>query len=233
MKKKQTIISIIILLLMMSPCSAQVPTEESLLSTWEQFQTNDPQNLLFEKIEDGRYKFQTKRFPYNGEIHVLNLSIDETPGAYDTNTIMGVIEVELTDLPEDFYSIHSHSFATWQQTNYFYYDHDLKRWISSKEWQTKMYDKPEISSPWWSCLNSFWIFLIIFLVIFIILLSRKASSQMKYAMAAQDTALDQQRKALDDQQKALQLGERSVELAEKMTSLLSQILEELRNKKDN
>jgi len=207
-------------------CVAQNNTasEKSLLEAWEELQKNDPKTLEFTRTEANSYQFHTERFPYNGRLIVLNTSITESPAVYDKNYLMGVIEVNLPDLPENFYTIHSHSFSMWQQNNYLYFDQEQNRWLDAREWQTQIMET-SAGSPWWSCIGSFWFIFLIILIIFLFLFSRKASSQMKSAMTAQNTALKQQQKALDDQQRAMEMTEQSLVVIQEIRDLLKQLVD--------
>ncbi|MBN2381680.1 hypothetical protein JXQ70_02235 [bacterium] len=212
--------------------TAQEPSEQSLITAWERLIRDDPKTVTFEKISEKSYAFETTRFPFKGTLQVLNTNIDEEPGSYFGDFLQGVIEVELVDLPDDFISKYSHSYTTWLQNNYLYYDQKNGQWLSTRDWQERLSSE---STPvrWWSWINSSWvIFLLVLLVIFLFL-SRKASGQMKRAMTAQDKALQQQQQALADQQRAIELSERSVQLSIEIRELLAKILAALERKNSN
>jgi hypothetical protein len=79
----------------------------------EAAQRESPGTERLERTGDRRYRFKTRRFPFDGELVVLNLLIerlplDEEPG------YTGTVEVELAGLPDDVRSRYVQSFARWQ-----------------------------------------------------------------------------------------------------------------------
>lgn len=232
MKTRMIIIlaPIVFILIQAGPCFSQ--TAETLIQAWEELQRKDPQTVEFRKEENNSYFFHTSRFPYQGRLVLLNTSIDQNSEPWDdynVDMIMGVVEVDLPDVTEEFMSRHAHSYSRWQQNNYLYYDRDEGRWMSSREWQSKVM---EMRTPisWWSRIDLFWVIFLVILLPALILLSRKTSRQMKNAMASQDVALEQQRKALEDQKRGLDMSEKSLSLQQETRDILTAILEELRKK---
>jgi hypothetical protein len=83
-----------------SPLRAQ-PTESSLIQAWENLQRSDPQIVTFKKIEDGRYEFKTHRFPFDGELKILNAIIDDRLADVEPGIIRGAIEYDLVGLSKE------------------------------------------------------------------------------------------------------------------------------------
>ena len=196
------------------------PTRESLLAAWETAQREDPQTIVFEKEENGRYRFATNRFPFDGTVRVLNLVVDDSGVKYPSATVMGVVEAELEDMSDDFRRQHAYSVGLWQAANMLYFDYEHGRWMTSAEWQGFMVD--QYASPnfmsWIS--SSFWLIFLLIIVIVLWWTMRRAGRQFKSATAAQD-------KALAEQERAIRLTEEAIEIGRDSNRLLRGILEAL------
>ncbi len=207
------------------------PKESGLLQAWEQLQREDAQTLKFERLDQGLYHFHTQRFPYDGQLRVLNLSI--TPLGYDaglnhSDLWQGVVEVELPEVEEAFYTRHSHSYSRWTQNNYFYYDSEQNRWLSPAEWSQRLTEQAGEPGGQAACVANwigdfFWLFLLVMLLFFLIWIGGKSNKQIKANMEAQDTALKQQ-------EYAVKLSEEAVELSRESNRLLQEMLEILKKK---
>jgi len=200
------------------------PTKESLILAWENVQKSDPQILVFNKIAKNRYKFKTEHFPFNGELKVLNINIDDRWSDYEYGTIMGVIEIELLDLPEDFLKKHSYSYSIWSQNNMLYFDKKSETWMSTKEYYAQN-QKTYNLNPFTSIFKylPFDITSIIFIVIIVIIifyLSRIQKKNEKYINNAQDMT-----------KKSLELVHKSLALGEETNKILREIAELLKEKK--
>ena len=77
MKRFFMLLSIVfITLFLSSPHTFAQPSEESLLSAWEALQKNNPKTVVFEKLGERDYKFKTQMFPFDGELKVTNVVVD-------------------------------------------------------------------------------------------------------------------------------------------------------------
>lgn len=202
------------------------PDEASLLEAWETAQRESPGTEVLERTGERRYRFRTSRFPFDGELVVLNLLIerlplDEEPG------YTGTVEVELAGLPDDVRSRYVQSFARWQAGHTLFYDPGRGAWLTAEAWrEARMKQLRGVFGPepgLWGFLsaNLFWILFLVLLVAFLAHASRKATRQMK-------AALEAQRKAMDDQQLSLDMARRSIELNEQANRLLEEIRDALR-----
>ena len=113
------------------------PTEKSLLEFWEALQKNDPKTLVFEKLGENRFKFKTDRFPFDGELIVLNVNIDDEENSYTPGFAVGVITVKLKDLSEDFMQDYSYSYSMWAGNNVLYFNKKTEKWMTGKEYFKK------------------------------------------------------------------------------------------------
>jgi len=192
-----------------SPKDVPPPDEASLLQAWETAQRRSPGTEVLERTGDRRYRFKTSRFPFDGELVVLNLLIeplplDEEPG------YTGTVEVELAGLPGDVKSRYVQSFARWQASHALFYDRGRGGWLTAEAWRearTKQLRGAFGAEP------GLWGFLAH--------ASRKATRQMK-------AALEVQKKVIDDQQLSLDMARRSIELNEQANRLLEEIRDTLR-----
>jgi hypothetical protein len=192
------------------------PTEKSLITAWENQQRNDPNTIVFEKISSNHYHFKTERFPFDGELQVLNVTIDEQISGFEGSFIMGIIEPELLDLPEDFLEKYSYSYSTWIQNNILYYDKEEEKWLSAKEY----YSKAKENLPTSSFLDTvgyiplLFLFFIILLLIFVYKIQRRNRLYLDHARELS--------------QKETDLAEKTYQLSRNSNKLLKEILKELK-----
>ncbi|MEW6558191.1 MAG: hypothetical protein AB1349_12730 [Elusimicrobiota bacterium] len=222
-------------LLMVSNLVAQ-STENSLKKEWENIQKNSSQTLNFEKIEEDRYKFKTKMFPFEGELKVLNVVIEETEiGFPEDGYITGTVETELVGWTPEQIQKYSASYYRWQRNNTLYYDKKEMKWISPKEFQERMMKKSKsmLKSPLFFLSNYSYLIFFLILIALVIVIAQKSSKRMKIALKQQDEALKKQEKFQADYDRSLQLGERNVQLTEENNKILKEILEVLKNKPQN
>jgi hypothetical protein len=203
---------------------AQQPSEASLVTAWEQARRSEASTATFDKIEEGRYRFKTTAFPFEGELQVLSVSIgDPFAEDYTEGMTPGTVDVELVSFPEEAARRHAAAVARWQAGNTLYFEAEGGRWLTAREWQARLAKKVGRWS-WVGWLStSFWIGFLLLLAVFLWFLARKSQRQMKEAMAAQ-------KKALQEQERALELAERGVRLNEEANALLREILEELKKR---
>jgi uncharacterized membrane protein len=223
MKKLTTAfpLTLLLLLFLVSLCSGK-PTEVSLLHAWEAMQRNDSEVLIFDKVEASLYRFKTERFPFDGQLRVLNVTIDDRMGEYEYASILGVIEVELVDLPEDFLEKYSYSFSVWQSNNTLYYDKESQQWLTSSEFVSRTQTKaPELQSFFGTYLTTCLLIIvfIIILIVFFIAVSRLQKRNKKY--------LDESRTSI---KRSLEIAEKSLSMSEESNKILSEILDELKKK---
>jgi hypothetical protein len=191
-----------------------VPTEKSLIEAWESFQKQDPKNLIFEKISKNRYRFKTERFPFDGELKILNVTVDEQISGFEGGFILGVVEVELVDLPEDFLERYSYSYSAWIQDNILYYDTEAEKWLSDEEYYSRM--KEKVPASFLFDILNYLPFLFLFLVIVILLIAINVQQKNKKYL----------KHAYDLSEKQMKLIEKSHNLAQESNKILSKILTE-------
>jgi len=192
--------------------SFALAAEESLIETWEKFQENDPKTITFEKLDKNLYHFKTERFPFDGELKILNVTVDEQSSGFEDEFVLGVVEVELVNLPKDFMEKYSYSYSAWVQDNILYYDKEEGKWLSVEKYYGKMKEKLP-TGFFMNILNYLpLLFLLLIIAIFVI-------------------AFNVQRKNKRYLDYAYDLSEKQMKFMEKSYKLLSKILKELKKKK--
>lgn len=125
--------------------AAAQATQASLVKAWEEVQRNDPETVTFEKTGEGRYKFKTERFPFEGELKILKAGVndysyggdDESDGA-PNGYVVGVIEYDLVGLSAEVEKKYEHSYSNWQMNNTLYFDKEGGEWLSLDKYRAKM-----------------------------------------------------------------------------------------------
>jgi uncharacterized membrane protein len=143
-------------------------------------------------------------------------------GEYEYASLLGVIEVELIDLPEDFLEKYSYSYSVWQSNNTLYYDRELEQWLTSSEFvartQTK---KPELRSFFGTYFTTCLLIIvfIIILIVFFVAVSRLQKRNKKY--------LDESKASI---KRSLEIAEKSLSMTEESNKILREILDALKKK---
>jgi hypothetical protein len=199
----------------------------SLLARWEQAQREDPQTLRFERIGERRYRFATERFPFDGELQVVNLSIDGLEGWVADGYRIGVVEIQLMELPTGFLQRHAHSVSQWRSHHQFYADTQGGEWLTAAEWQRALTERAQtepVTGGSLGCIvNWVYVVLIVVFVLAVAVLVRKASRQFRSATSAQDEALAGQRRALELSEQALDNARESREILTEIRDLLREL----------
>lgn len=192
------------------------PTEKTLIESWEDIQRNDPKTIVFEKIEERRYKFKTERFPFDGELKILNITNMDN---FDYKSTVGFVELELVDLPDDFFQKYSYSYSAWTENNILYYNQETENWLSSKEYNTEMQKNMNNQEFFMNFKNLFIVFiLIIFIILMLVKVKNINKKNTKYIKDAQDLM-----------DKSLKISQKSMTISAKSNKILKEILKELKN----
>jgi hypothetical protein len=199
------------------------PTRDSLLAAWEASQRDDPQTLVFEALGDGRYRYATEMFPFDGTIRVLNLVIDDRGLDYGAGGVMGVVEVDLEDVSDEYRRQYAYSIGLWHSANTLYFNEATGSWLSAADWQSSMVDQYTNGGWFPSVSDSAWLVLLAVMLGLVAWLARRAHRQIESAAAAQ-------RKILDEQERVIRLSEQAVEISRDSNSVLKEIRDALKEK---
>ncbi|MEJ2567991.1 MAG: hypothetical protein P8Z50_03840 [candidate division WOR-3 bacterium] len=196
-----------------------LPTEESLIEAWENFQKKDPKTITFEKLDKNLYHFKTERFPFDGELKILNVTVDEQTSSFENGFVLGVVEVELVDLPKDFMEKYSYSYSAWVQDNILYYDKEEGNWLSDEEYYGKM--KEKLPTRYFMDILNYlpFLFLLLIIAIFVIAFNVQRKNK-KYLDHAYDLS-----------EKQIKFMEEAYKMERKNNKLLGEILKELKKGK--
>ena len=210
------------LVLLCPPASAQ-KDRAGLIAAWEQSQKSDPATAKLEKTSDGQYSFATKRFPFDGTLMVRNVSIDDSPAAYNDNQIStGTVEIELLNLPANFHEIYGTSYAQWYATNTLYWSGKSGRWLTSREYFQSVRDNLPLSRglwPLWSI--SGWMLILLLILAFVVFNAWRATRRV--AVMSQ-----RNQRVLELSERNSQIAERNMQLAEENNKIFREILDELK-----
>ena len=200
------------------------PTGDSLIQAWENIQKNDPKVLVFEKMKDNDYKFKTDHFPYDGELRVKGVLMDDVGTRQEDDYIFGTVQVELVGLPTNFLQQHSYNYSVWSRNNTLFYNKKTHNWITSKEFQNAMADRvSRMRGSSWGLADLLMIVALILCALAVLYVLRKNRNYMKTAMQKQDEGLARY-------ETAIQLSEKGVQLTEETNKLLKEILDNLKSK---
>lgn len=216
------IISVLAMLLI-SPVYAQ-PTGESLIQAWEKIQKSDPKVLKLEKLGDNHYTFKTDRFPFDGELRIKGVIMDDVGTKHATDFIFGTIQTELIGLPSNYLQQYSYNYSTWARNNTLYYDKKLGSWISFKQFQDVMTNKTaKLYKCNWGMSDYAMIVLAVVGIVIILRIFQKNKTYMK-------TALQKQEEGIARFDVAVRQSEKGLQLNEETNKLLREILEVLKSK---
>lgn len=199
-----------------TPLHAQ-KNEAGLISAWEQEQKADPSTVKFEKLGERKYHFSTRRFPFDGELLIRNVSIQDFGEDADLGMTSGTVEIELQGISEDFQRTFAMSYGQWALRNTLYWDTKVQRWLTQEQHLTQFRERSRLGRPLWSMLFS-WGWLVIFLVILVALLFPLFRYNRRWKEIT-----ERNNRSLALTERAIQLSERNVQLQEEHTKLLQEI----------
>jgi hypothetical protein len=206
------------------PVHAQ-KTEAGLLAAWEQGQKSDPATIIFEKTADRSYHFSTKHFPFDGELLVRNISIQDAGSAFvGQEFTSATVEVELPGVKEDFYRTFAVSYGQWLVGNTLYWDAKSASWVTSQQHLRRFQNEFPLRRGFWTTLlASGGTLILILLVIPVVLFF----SYFRYNRRIKEINARSAR-SLEISERAIQLSERNVQLQDEHTKLLQEIRDSLR-----
>jgi hypothetical protein len=213
---------VLVLLLMVwvsAVAAAQAPDRDGLLAAWEASVRDDPATLRFDPLGDGRYRYVTERFPFDGTLEVTEVVIDDRGADGPFGVVTGHVAVQLEGVDDDFRRRHATSLGVWQSGHTMMWDPDGEGWIPASEWSARVQER---YGGWWTgwLPNLLWLAVPAAVLLILWLLSRRANRQMHDAMA-------QQQQAIEQQERAMQMHAEGLELAREANRLLARIVDVL------
>jgi hypothetical protein len=208
----------------MAPSASAQKNEAGLITAWEQEQKSDPNTTKFEKVSDRRYHFATRRFPFDGDFTVRNVSIHDFDGYEEQEFSTGTVEVELQGVSEDFHRTFATSYGPWGIGNTLYWDSKAQQWLTAEQRIKQTRENfPHSRSFWTTLWTGGWSFVWIIFFLFLLYTLFRNTRRMKEITKRSERSL-----ALTERD--VQLSERSVQLQEEHTKLLREMLDELKKK---
>ncbi|MDD9899877.1 MAG: hypothetical protein OXT65_02740 [Alphaproteobacteria bacterium] len=219
------ILSFILCLFLAAPALAQMPSQESLKAAWEHRIRTDENTVRLKETEtEGVYDFKTLYFPYEGSLRVLNHLVTkdsymQTPDGRQLYS--GIVEIELTNAPKDFFAKYAYSYAAFQRGNQFYYDPATQSWFAQDAWTEHFSNAAAGQQSNYRCplpsTNTLINIVLILAALTLLFLVLAVAKRGKKAMTDQDTMMARQKRGL--------------EIAEENTALIRaqiRILEDIR-----
>jgi len=208
--------------------TAAKPDEGSLLAAWEGALQSEESTEILQKTAERSYRFKTRLFPFDGELKVLNVLIDDfAEGEYLAGFASGSVEVELVGFSQEQMTRYARSYGHWYQLHTLFFDFKEGRWLTAREYRVMaMARNPlpaEGSLMSWLARNYFLVIMAL-LALFLWWISKKSGRQVK-------SALSQQNEAMEITRRSIVLSEKAVQLNEEANALLKEILQELKRSK--
>ncbi|HTT32984.1 MAG TPA: hypothetical protein VMH48_05235 [Methylomirabilota bacterium] len=211
-----------------TPTALAQKTEAGLLSTWEQAQKSDPNTVKFEKVKDREYHFATKRFPFDGELLVRNVVIEDYPAVNQDGVSMGTVEVELQGVGEEFHRTFAMSYGQWSMSNTLYWVPKTQKWLTSEQYFKQVRDRVPVQTYWPALLNFSWLgFFVVILGVLVFSLWRY-NSKIKVINQRSERTLQISERNGQIAERNAQIFEQSLKLQEQNNKVFGEILEELR-----
>jgi hypothetical protein len=142
-------VAILVVAVSVPSAAAQKPSKESLIAAWEEIQKADPETKVFEKISNGRYRFKTERFPYDGELVILNTVISPWWSDKDKEDFQGSLEVDFLGMPKEMQEKLSVSLWKWKnETNTLWNRGKAGKWMKGTEYSKAQDAERQFWSHW-------------------------------------------------------------------------------------
>lgn len=217
-----------LLVFRLAPSGSDEKTETGLIAAWEQQQKSDPTTVKFEKTKDRQYHFSTKRFPFDGELLVRNVVLEDYPGVNQDGISTGTVEVELQGVNEEFHRTFAASYGKWITGNTLYWDPKAQRWLTSEQYFQQVRERIPKQMAWPALISFGW--LGILLVVFGGLFFSLWRNQKRLKVISQRSERSLQISERNGQlaERNAQIFEQSLKLQEQNLKLFQEILEELR-----
>lgn len=217
-----------LLVFRLTPSGSDQKTEPGLIAAWEQEQKSDPTTIKFEKTKDRQYHFSTKRFPFDGELLVRNVVLEDYPGVNQDGISTGTVEIELQGVNEEFHRTFAASYGKWITGNTLYWDPKAQRWLTSEQYFRQVRERIPKQMVWPALVGFGWsgILLLIFVGLFFGLW--RSQKRMKIISQRSERSLQISERNGQLAERNAQIFEQSLKLQEQNAKLFQEILEELK-----
>src|SRR5690606_6606220 len=123
---------LLFLLSFLTSSLAMAESRESFFEAWEAVQKQHTEVTAFEKIAEDHYRISFANLPFDGELKVLAYGTDRLHYNNDTDiSLMGYVEVELQDAPEDMIEKYYRTYGHWSESLSLFYHQKQGQWLTS------------------------------------------------------------------------------------------------------
>lgn len=128
--------------------TVDIVTKEDFIKAWEEHIKSLPTTVKFENTDQKNiYSFETTLFPFNGQLKLLNVIIREQSFFDEKDTQNGIAEIELLDIPDDFFKNREQTEMLWKQEHVlFFIPKPDSKWVTQEEWFKKSIEKSKKKS---------------------------------------------------------------------------------------
>jgi len=217
-----------LLVLRLAPPGSEQKTEAGLIAAWAQKQKSDPTTIKFEKTKDRQYHFATKRFPFDGELLVRNVVLEDYPGVNQDGISTGTVEVELQGVNEEFHRTFAASYGKWISGNTLYWDPKQQHWLTSEQYFQQVRERIPKQIAWPALVSFGWsgILLAIFVGLFFVIW--RSNKRVKVLTQRGERSLQLSERNAQLAERNAQIFEQTLKLQEQNAKLFQDILEELK-----
>jgi hypothetical protein len=212
------------------PAALAQKTDAGLITAWEQAQKSDPSTIKFEKTKDRQYHFATKRFPFDGELLVRNVVVEDFSAVNQDGVSMGTVEVELQGATDDFYRTYARSYTQWNMSNTLYWDPKLQRWQTSEQYFQQVRARIPKQVAWSGLLSIGWLGILVVLVVALFFSVLRYNSKIKAINQRSERTLQISERNRQIAERNAQIFEQGLKLQEQNGKIFGEILEELKKR---
>jgi hypothetical protein len=210
------------------PSARAQKSEEGLLAGWEQAQKNDPSTVKFEKVKDRQYHFATKRFPFDGELLVRNVVIEDFSAVNQNGISMGTVEVELQGVTDDFHRTFARSYSQWNMSNTLYWDPKQQKWLTSETYFQEVRARIPAQALWPALMGFGWLGILLLVVALLIFTLSRYNGRIKVINQRSERTLQISERNGQIAERNAQIFEQSLKLHEENVKVFQEILAELK-----
>jgi hypothetical protein len=228
--RRTVAVSVIALLFsaLCSPSARAQKSEEGLLAAWEQAQKTDPSTVKFEKVKDRQYHFTTKRFPFDGDLLVRNVVVEDFSAVNQYGISMGTVEVELQGVTDSFYRTYARSYTQWNTTNTLYWDPKARRWLASERYFQQLRDRIPTQTVWPVLTSLGWLSILVLIFGVLVFTLLRYNGKIKIINQRSERTLQISERNGQIAERNAQIFERSLKLQEENAKVFQEMLVELK-----
>jgi hypothetical protein len=210
-----------------APARAQ-KSQEGLLAAWEQVQKTDPSTIKFEKVKDHEYHFATRRFPFDGDLLVRNVLVEDFSAVNQYRISMGTVEVELQGVTDSFYRTYARSYTQWNASNTLYWDRKAQRWLASERYFQQIRDRIPNQAVWPVLMSLGWLGPLVLILAVLLLSLLRYNNKIKVINQRSERTLQISERNGQIAERNAQIFEQSLKLQEENAKVFQEMVVELK-----